>query len=83
MLEVFRRHGLIAFMLSLAVVSLFRTAADIAAGRFTNTPAVALLMIAIIAEEIDRRRLAAHTVLLQAVRWGGVLGALGILLREF
>jgi uncharacterized YccA/Bax inhibitor family protein len=82
MLDVFRRHGLIVFMLSLAVVSLFRAAADIAAGRFTNTAAVALLMIAIVAEEIERRRLAVSTTLLHAVRWGGFLGALGVLLRD-
>jgi hypothetical protein len=69
MLEVLRKRGLVIFLFALAAVS-----------AFTRSPGAALLLIAIAAEEIQRRDLGGPAAFLTAVRWGGFLGALGFLL---
>ncbi len=79
MVDVLRRHGLIAFMLALGVVSLVDAAIKAWEGRAANSAGVALLMAAVIAEELQRREMA-HLAVLRAVRWTGVLGALAFLL---
>lgn len=80
MVDVIRRHGLIAFLLALGVVSLVDAAIAAWHGRVANSAGVALLVAAIVAEEIERRGMARRHVLLQAVRWTGLLGALAFLL---
>jgi hypothetical protein len=79
MVDVIRRHGLVAFMLALAVVSLFQAVAARGGGRFFGA---ALLLAAMTAAELERREMVAASVYLDAVRWGGVLGTLAFLLWE-
>lgn len=70
MLETLRKHGLVAFMLALALVSLVQ-----------GQPAVAALMTAIAIEELQRRGIAPAMRVLDAVRWSCVLLAVGLMLR--
>ena len=70
MLEILRRHGLVAFMLALALVCLVQ-----------NIPAVAALMAAVTIEELQRRGMAPAARALDAARWSCVLLAVGLMLR--
>ncbi len=70
MLEILRKHGLVAFMLALALVSLVQ-----------RQPAVAALMTAITIEELQRRGMAPAVRALEVVRWCCVLLAVGLMLR--
>jgi len=80
MLEVIRRHGLVAFIFALAVVTLVKAAAEFAAGRLAGSAGAALLLVGVAAGEIERRKMTRAAPYLNAVRWAGVLGALGFLL---
>lgn len=80
MLDVIRRHGLIAFMLALGVVSLGDGVAKAWHGQPANSAGVALLMVAIVAEELERRGMSTRVAVLRAVRWTGFLGALAFLM---
>ncbi len=80
MLDVIRRHGLIAFMLALGVVSLGDGVVRAWHGQAATSAGVALLMVAIVAEEVERRAMVRRTVALRAVRWTGFLGALAFLM---
>ena len=82
MVDVIRRHGLIAFMAAVAVVSLFQSVAAWGSGHYAGPAGAALLMAAILVEELERREMVPDSVYLQALRWCGVLGALGFLIRE-
>ena len=81
MLEIFRKHGLIAFMVALGLVCLGQGIADWTAGRATALPAVAALMAAVVIEELQRRGMAPSVRALGAARWCCVLGAVGLMLR--
>lgn len=70
MLEILRKHGLIAFMLALGVVCLAQGAADVAA-----------LMAAVVIEELQRRGMLPPARLWGAARWCFLLGAIGLMLR--
>lgn len=80
MLEVIRKHGLVVFMLALALVSLGKAVAGFSAGDYTATAGVAMLMVAIIAEEVQKREFDRPLPVLTVLRWAGFLGALGFLL---
>lgn len=77
MLDILRSHGLVVFILAFAVVSFVRGAVELAAGRHEGSLGVAVLLGAILIEEMQRRELARRARALDVVRWICVLGALG------
>lgn len=68
------------FMMALAVVAIGKAAAAAWAGRTPETAGAAMLIIAMIAQELERRGMARGGPALEAVRWAGLLGALAFLL---
>lgn len=70
MMETLRQRGLVIFLFALAAVSAYK-----------GSPGATLLLIGIAAEEIQRRHMGGPAAFLEALRWGGFLGALGFLLR--
>ncbi len=78
MVAVLRAHGLVLFMLAVAVVSLMQG--------LTQSRPVALatgaILIAIAIEEAQKRGMIPHIVWFDALRWCCVVGALGHLLES-
>ncbi|MFB3827728.1 MAG: hypothetical protein ACE15B_13230 [Bryobacteraceae bacterium] len=77
MVAVLRTHGLVLFILAVAVVSLFQ-------GLIQARPAAlatGAILIAIAIEEAQKRAMIPRAVWFEALRWSCVIGALGYLLQ--